>query len=171
METHRRTTVIWLLVALVVWAGGAVYSKLHAPTVPPPAAPSWQHPLSELTTEQQHFHLRLRKQIRAAEDARGDTRTWPPATGTFPAGWQRRQLGSTVNYVGEGEGLRWLVLFLEPDPRAAPEKAPPDDDEHYTLSDGTPIHVTIWAQPLSEPATDVVTGFPAAEGWVERVRR
>jgi hypothetical protein len=80
-------------------------------------------------------------------------------------------LSTTVNYEGEGEGLRWLVLFLEPDPRLVAEKAPPEDDEHHTLSDGTPLHVTVWTQPLTEAPSDQLTAFPAAEGWVERVRR
>lgn len=82
-----------------------------------------------------------------------------------------RNQRTAINYVGEGEGLRWLVLLLEPDPRAAPEKAPPEDDEHHTLSDGTPLHVTVWSQPLSELTAQLVTAFPATEGWVERVDR
>lgn len=172
-KPSRRATWVWLLVASGVWAAGAVYSKLHAAPPAPAPSPSWQRPVSELTLKQQQFHLRLREHLRAAERERerGKTKTWPTAAAHFPAGWSRRQLSATVNYVGEGEGLRWLVLFLEPDPRAAPEKAPPEDDEHHTLGDGTAIHVTVWTQPLSEPSLEQVTAFPAAEGWVERVRR
>ena len=170
METkpNRRATWAWIGVALGVWAGGTVYSKLRAPPTP---TPSWQRPVSELTAAQQQFHARLRDQLRAAEQERGATKTWPPASTHFPAGWTFLKLSTTVNYVGEGEGLRWLVLFLEPDPRQKVEKAPPEDDEHHTLSDGTPLHVTVWTQPLTEPALGQLTAVPAAEGWVERVRR
>ena len=82
-----------------------------------------------------------------------------------------RRQGATINYVGESEGLRWLVLYLEPDPRMERTAAPPEDDEHHTLADGTGLHVTLWTQPLSEPTTELVTAFPGAEGWVERVAR
>ena len=168
METNRRATWAWLAVALAVFLGGTLYSKLRAPPAP---TPSWQQPISGLTAEQQRFHAHLREQLRAAEQDRATGKTWPPAAAHFPGGWTLRKLGSTVNYVGDAEGLRWLVLFLEPDPRAKAEKAPPEDDEHHTLGDGTPLHVTVWTQPLTEPATDQLTAFPAAEGWVERVRR
>ena len=161
---ERRATLLWLAVALAVFGGFALYSKLRAPTAP--AAPSWQHPVSELTAEQRRVHARVLEQLRAAEKERGVTKQWPPI-----AGWELRSQGIYVNYVQEAEGLRWLVLFIEPDPRGAAQKAPPDDAEHHTLGDGTPIHVTVWTQPQSEPKTGLVTAFPAAEGWVERVLR
>ena len=161
---ERRATLLWLAVALAVFGGFALHSKLRAP--PPPAAPSWQRPVSELTAEQRRFHTRLLEQLRAAEKERGETKQWPPSPG-----WELRSQGLFVNYVQEAAGLRWLVLFIEPDPRAAAEKPPPDDAEHHTLGDGTPIHVTVWTQPQREPKTGLVTAFPAAEGWVERVLR
>jgi hypothetical protein len=166
--THRRATILWLLVALVVFAAGTISSKLRAPVAP---APAWQRPVSELSDEQRRFHARLRGQLEAAERARGQSGTWPPAPGTFNDAWLMRRQGIYVNYLGEREGLRWLVLFIEPDPRAPPEPPPPEDAEHHTLSDGTALHVTVWTQPLTEPPTDLVTAFPAAEGWVERVER
>jgi hypothetical protein len=63
-----------------------------------------------------------------------------------------------------------LVLFIEPDPRFPSEKVP-EDDEHHVLSDGTMLHVTVWTQSIGEPPSARVTAFPAAEGWVERVRK
>ena len=157
---------IWLAVALAVFGAGLLYSRLR-----PAPGPSWQRPVSELTQAQQRFHARLREQLRDAELVRSQARTWPPAPGLFPEGWVLRKQGTAINYVGEAEGLRWLVLFIEPDPRAPPEKAPPEDDEHHTLRDGTALHVTVWTQPLSELTTELVTAFPATEGWVERVGR
>lgn len=166
MAKNTHATLAWLLVALAVWGAGTLVSKFRAD--PPLQTPSWQRPLSELTPAQQQLHQHLRERLRIAERERAETKAWPP---TLTEGWKARQVSTTVNYVGEGAGLRWLVLILEPDPRAPAEPPPPEDDEHHTLSDGTPIHVTVWTQPLDEPATGQVTAFPAAEGWVERVRR
>ncbi|MDP2273356.1 MAG: hypothetical protein Q8N23_08910 [Archangium sp.] len=165
----RRTTLSWLLVAFAVFGVGTLVSRFKSQPAEP--APSWQKPISELTVEQQRFYRELRAQLRAAERERGTTKRWPAPAGIFADGWVQRRQGLYVNYLGEREGLRWLVLFIEPDPRAAPEKAPPEDDEHHTLSDGTALHVTVWTQPVNEPATERVTAFPAAEGWVERVAR
>lgn len=165
----RRTTLIWLLVAFAVFAVGTLVTRFQSKPVEP--APSWQKPVSALTAERQRAYLALRVALRKAERERGTTKTWPEPAGIFPDGWSQRRQGSYVNYLGETEGLRWLVLFIEPDPRAPPEKAPPEDDEHHTLSDGTALHVTVWTQPVEEPPTDRVTAFPAAEGWVERVAR
>jgi hypothetical protein len=133
--------------------------------------PAWQRPVSELTVAQQQFHATLREELRAAEGIRSATKSWPPPEGIFPGNWVLRRQGTAINYLGTSEGLRWLVLYLEPDPRAERTKAPPEDDEHHTLADGTGLHVSVWTQPLSEPPTDLVTAFPGAEGWVERVSR
>lgn len=170
---NRHTTALWLLVALAVFGLGKLLSA--RPPAPPPSAADagapWQRPVSELTAGQQRLHARLRAQLRDAERGRAEAKAWPPAAGLFPPGFTLRQRGLTVNYLGEAEGLRWLVLFLEPDPRLPGEPPPPEDDEHHTLRDGTALHVTTWTQPLSEPPPADVTAFPAAEGWVERVRR
>lgn len=161
---ERRATFVWLAVALLVFGGFALFSKFRAP--PPAPVPSWQRRVSELSAPQQRFHARLLEELRAAEKQRGASQQWP-----LLPGWTLRRQGSWVNYVQEAEGLRWLILFIEPDPRAAGEKPPPDDAEHHTLSDGTAIHVTVWTQPLNEPKSELVTAFPAAEGWVEQVAR
>ena len=165
----RRTTLIWLLVALAVFGVGTLVTRFKSQPAEP--APSWQKPVSELTAEQQRFYRVLREQLGAAERERGATKSWPAPAGIFPDGWVQRRQGMYVNYLGEREGLRWLLLFIEPDPRAPREAPPPEDDEHHTLSDGTALHVTVWTQALNEPATERVTAFPAAEGWVERVTR
>ena len=165
---QRSTTVLWLLLALAVFGVGTLVTKL---STPPPSMPGWQRPVSELTVAQQELHGQLRKGLRAAELSRSETKSWPAPQGIFPSGWVLRRQGTTINYVGQSEGIRWLVLYLEPDPRAERTKAPPEDDEHHTLTDGTALHVTLWTQPLSEPTTALVTAFPGAEGWVERVAR
>jgi hypothetical protein len=166
VNASQRSTVIWLGVALGVFGVAFLSSRLNRRE----ERPSWQRAVSELTRPQQRFHADLREQLRAAERERGKNKTWPAPGGIFPNGWVLRQQGSYVNYLGEGEGLRWLVLFIEPDGRTPPENVP-EDEEHHTLSDGTALHVTVWTQPLSEAPAGGVTGFPAAEGWVERVTR
>lgn len=163
----RRATILWLLVALVVFGVGTFVSRR---TEKPPEAPSWQRPVSELSEPQQKFFKTLREQLRKAEEERGRNKKWPEAAGIFPEGFKFEQQGIYVNYSGESAGLRWLVLFIEPDPRFPPEKVP-EDDEHHVLSDGTMIHVTVWTQPMSEARSERVTAFPAAEGWLERVRK
>ncbi len=168
MTPERRTTLRWLLVAGAVWlaAVGVSRWRREPARVVAPASPAWQRPVSELTPAQQRVHQQVRDAILVAEQARGSG-PWPPS---FLPGFVFRQQRLHVNYVGEAEGLRWLVLFLEPDPRSPPEKAAPDD-EHHALPDGTPLHVTVWTQPASAVPPETVTAFPAAEGWVERVRR
>lgn len=168
VNSERRATLLWVAVALLVFVGAFAWKKTR--TAPDLARPDWQHTVSELTEAQQSTYRELRTGIRAAEAERARTRTWPELDLTPNAKWSRLQQRLAINYIAEAEGLRWLVLFLEPDPRAT-EAPPPDDDEHHTLSDGTPLHITVWTQPLTTPRTDVVTAFPAAEGWVERVAR
>ncbi|MFZ5444441.1 MAG: hypothetical protein ACOZQL_30900 [Myxococcota bacterium] len=164
----ERGTLRWLLLAGLVWAAAVGVSRWKKAAAPPapPAAPSWQRPISELNVAQRTRFEQLRAAIVRAEQARGGG-AWPDE---LAPGFRRRQQRLHVNYVGEAEGLRWLVLFIEPDPRLPLERAPLDD-EHHELPDGTPIHVTVWTQPTSEPPPEQVTAFPAAEGWVERVRR
>ena len=161
---ERSATLLWLALALALFGGFAAYSKRCAP--PPAAAPSWQRPISELREPQQRFHAQLLEEIRGAEKVRGASQQWP-----LVPGWTLRRQGVYVNYLRDAEGLRWLILLIEPDPRVAAEKPPPDDAEHHTLSDGTAIHMTVWTQPLDEAKSEFVTAFPAAEGWVERVAR
>lgn len=165
VNPERRSTLLWLLVAGAVWGLAVGVSRWRREPERPPA-PAWQRPVSELTEAQQAHYAQVRAAILEAERVRS-AGAWPT---TFLPGSVFRQQRLTVNYVSEAAGLRWLVLFLEPDPRSPPEKAAPDD-EHHTLADGTPLHVTVWTQPLSVPAPENVTAFPAAEGWVERVRR
>lgn len=161
-----RATILWLVIALGVFAAGTFFSKRSKPQ----DTPSWQRPVSELTEPQQKFYATLRELLRKAEAERGKSKSWPAPAGIFPEGFSLQQQGIYVNYAGEREGLRWLVLFIEPDPRFPAENVR-EDDEHHRLSDGTMLHVTVWTQPTSEPRPERVTAFPAAEGWVERVER
>lgn len=166
MTKEHRTTLSWIAVALVVFGAALVWKRARA--TPPRTLTGWQRPVSELTPAQRDFHTRLRAGLRVVEAARSTSKAWPDTGPTTDASWRHRQQRLAINYVADAEGLRWLVLFLEPDPRAN-EPAPPEDDEHHTLPDGTALHVTVWTQPLTEASSDVVTAFPAAEGWVERV--
>ncbi len=168
MTRERRTSLLWLAVAGLVCGGALLAKTLQRPA--PPRLLDWQRPVAELTDAQHAMYRELRASLRTAEAQRSATRAWPQLNLTSNAKWTLRQQRLAINYVAEAEGLRWLVLFLEPDPRVN-EPAPPEDDEHHTLSDGTALHVTVWTQPLSASPPENVTAFPAAEGWVERVAR
>ena len=168
MTPERRASLAWLAAALAVFVVVQVAQHLRRPTSPPLLA--WQRPVSELTDAQRAMFTELRASLRTAEAQRAATHEWPSLDLTRNARWALRRQRLAINYVAEAEGLRWLVLFLEPDPRLH-EPAPPEDEEHHTLADGTALHVTVWTQPLDTPRVDEVTAFPAAEGWVERVAR
>lgn len=168
MTPERRASLRWLLAALAVFAVAQLVERLQRPGAP--ALLAWQRPVSELTEAQRALWAELRASLRDAEAQRAASGDWPRLDLTSNARWSLRRQRLAVNYVAEAEGLRWLVLFLEPDPRVQ-EPAPPEDDEHHTLADGTALHVTVWTQPLTAPPTAEVTAFPAAEGWTERVAR
>lgn len=168
VTSERRTTVVWISVALVVFGAALGWKKLRSE--PRAALADWQRSVDELSADQRRTYEAIREGITAVEKVRANTKQWPQQNLSTDASWSRSQQRLAINYVGETKDLRWLVLFLEPDPRTN-EAPPPDDDEHHTLSDGTPLHVTIWSQPLTTPRSELVTAFPAAEGWVERVRR
>lgn len=167
MNPERRATVLWVAVALIVFAAALAWKRMRAPTA---ALADWQKNVSELSPTRRATYDAIRSGIKDVEKIRAETKQWPQQNLTPNSNWSRLQQRLAINYVGEVDDVRWLVFFLEPDPRAT-EAPPPDDDEHHTLADGTPLHVTIWTQPISTPRTDVVTAFPAAEGWVEHVRR
>lgn len=157
----------WLLVAALVWLAAWGWSRAKPPHGPPPSArPEWQRLSRELSPEQQQLFTRVRAALPLAEAAHTDA-GWPDTLPglDFPA----RKRGLVTNYLGEGEGLRWLVLYLDPDPRLPREDAGVDD-EHHRLADGTPVHVTVWTTALDAGLPDDVVAFPAAEGWVEQVR-
>lgn len=153
----------WLVVALGVWLAAWAVTKWR-PTRPADA-PEWQRPVSELTAPQRAQFEALRAAMPAAELAR-TTGAWPE---TLAPGFTRAHQGLYVNYLGEAEGVRWLVLYIEPDPRVGSEKSVVDD-EHHLLADGKMLHVTVWTQPLDAPKPLNVIAWPAAEGWVQRVR-
>ncbi len=158
----------WLLVTLAVFA--AAWLRQHFTKAPPPPLLAWQKPVAELTASQQQTWREVRAALAGVEDERSRTGEWPRAQLTSGVKWSYARAHLAINYTAEIGELRWLVLYLEPDPRVT-ETPPPDDDEHHTLADGTALHVTVWTQPVSEPPMDTVTAFPAAEGWVEVILR
>jgi hypothetical protein len=160
MSEHRKT-LAFLAVAAAMWALAVGVSRWH----PAPDRPSWQREIDELTAPQRRFVVELRAALRDAEGQRSNGH-WPEMLSN---GMRLRQQRLAVNYLTEAHGLRWLVLILEPDPRVPSENVPLDD-EHHQLSDGTLLHVTVWTQALAESAPQGVTAFPAAEGFVERVK-
>ncbi len=171
--SELQSSLKWLALAAVVWAVAAGVQRWRRDTTAPaPVLPSWQQPVSALTAEQQAAWRRVRDEVTAVERVRSETGAWPEPGDAFFTGWTRRQQRLAINYVGDAAGLRWLVLFLEPEPPrpgVAPEPPAPEDEEHHTLADGTALHVTVWTQALTEPPPELVLAFPANEGWTQRV--
>jgi hypothetical protein len=172
----------FVALALLVWVGGVARARLAGPASSQPEAPPWQHSFLQLTQPQQRLYRALREGLYDVENRRAATGRWPDAASLaadevppFCEGtWAQATKGVYVNYLGEAEGLRWLVLFIEPEPgllRAPNEPAPPVDEEHHTLPDGLAVHVTVWTQPLTESPPTSLLAFPVAEGWVQRVGR
>lgn len=175
----------FLALALLVWTAGVAAARWRGP-LPGPAPAPWQRSFVELPEAQQRLYRALREGIFEAENVRAATGHWPTPQALADEGvppfapdvlwpaldWRTARQGLYVNYLAEGDGQRWLVLFIEPEPGAlkTPGEAPPPvDEEHHTLPDGTALHVTVWTQPASEPAPKGVLAFPVAEGWTQLV--
>ncbi len=168
------------MLVVVVWGGGLLVTRSRV--LPVAERPSWQHSFLELSAPQQRVYRELREAVFEAENQRVDQQAWPEVASLVDQGvppfsrptWSLRRKGPYATYVGEAEGLRWLVLFIEPEPLAAGQVADakaPDDEEHHTLRDGTALHVTVWTAPMNAPSFEGVLAFPASEGWVQRVGR
>lgn len=163
------STLRWLGLAAVVFAGALAWKRLRAPEAAP-ALLSWQRAISDLSPEARAAWEGLRAGLLDVARVRGEVGAWPEPGDAFPPGWRRAQHRRVVNYQGEAAGKRWLVLFLEPEPPTPglpEEPPPPDDEEHLTLPDGTALHVTVWSQPRAAPPPTSVVAFPANEGWTE----
>ncbi|MFT3711068.1 MAG: hypothetical protein QM817_25860 [Archangium sp.] len=148
----------WIALAIAVWAVAFGVNRWRRSSETGDQPPDWQRPLSELSAPQQQRYATLRAAILEAEKA-----PWPEQ---LISGFSRAQQGFYVNYIGEADGLRWLVLLIEPDPRLPPDNSPLDD-EHHRLSDGRMLHVSVWTQPLDAEKPQNVVAWPAAEGWTQ----
>jgi hypothetical protein len=164
MSTPSRARSLgWIALALAVWLGAWAWTKWARPR--DAEVPAWQRPVSELDAAQQARYRSLRAALLDAEAARSRG-AWPAE---LTPGFPLRQQGLTHNFLGEADGLRWLVVVLEPDPRQPAENSPLDD-WHHRLADGRMLHVSVWTQPLTTAPPEGVVAWPAAEGWTERVR-
>ena len=154
-------------VALVTWLGLTQKKS----SLPPNEALPYQAPVSELSAAEQERLAQLRTQLRVAEKERTATGKWPERL-TEDGSCTLRVHGPYVNYLAapaDPSRLRWLVLVIEPQPGAIRDPAPPEDEEHHTLSDGTAVHVTVWTAPNEGALPSVVLPFPAADGWTQRI--
>jgi hypothetical protein len=175
----------FLALALVVWTAGVVAARSRGTDAAAALSP-WQRSYLELPDAQQRLYRAIREGIFEAENVRAETGAWPdvarlvddgippfaPSAMVPALSWRLARQGLYVNYVGEGDGARWLVLFIEPEPNALKtpgEAAPPVDEEHHTLPDGTALHVTVWTQPSTEKPLPGVLAFPVADGWTQLV--
>ena len=129
--------------------------------------------VSALSPEEQQRHLEIRGAVRHAEQQRAANKRWPADfLSTKDVVWKQSGQRLYINYLGvpaDGARLRWLVLFIEPEPSAIKDPPPPEDEEHHTLPDGTGLHVTVWTSPNVGPLPLAVLPFPAAEGWTQRL--
>lgn len=185
LQREARRALPFLALALVAWAGGLGWARWHRAETAAPLDP-WQRSFLGLPESEQRLYRAVREGIFEAENVRAETGAWPTAEQLAGEGippfaadpllpaltWRQAREGLYVNYVGDGEATRWLILFIEPDPKALKtpgEAAPPVDEEHHTLPDRTALHVTVWTQPVTEPPPKGVLAFPVAEGWTQLV--
>jgi hypothetical protein len=186
--SEARAVAPWLAAVVALWAAGLAVQRWRA-GAGGDERPSWQRSFLELSEADQRLYRELREGILEAENSRSATGTWPepaelaaqgvPPFSPGPLGpaleWSKREQGVYVNYLGvprDGAGLRWLVLFIEPEKnllRAAGEPAPPVDEEHHTLPSGLALHVTVWTADQVPP--NGVLAFPVAEGWTQLIGR
>jgi hypothetical protein len=129
-----------------------------------PQIQSWQVRLKSLSPEERTGYSQLRKTTDEAELLFPHSQTWKTHEPFLV-----KQLSQTINYVGVVNGTRWMAVVLLPTDKN--EKPPAqDDDEHHTLTNGMPIHVTYWKQPATETHSENVVGFPASEGFLQVLR-
>jgi len=62
--------------------------------------------------------------------------------------------------------LAWLLEIQEPEPGAAPDPAP-NDEEHHRLPDGTTLHVYVWMHRLGGQVPSGFVPQPQNTGWIE----
>ena len=167
MKRAAAFVAVLLAVGVVAWLG-----VLHRK---PPAAAllPYQGWVGELPRAARRRFAEVRSALRLAEQHRGKTQQWPAQfVNDRELAWSLSIHGPYVNYLGipsDPAGLRWLVLIIEPEPAAIRDPAPPEDEEHQTLSDGTGLHVTVWTSPNTGSLPLAVLAFPAAEGWTQRL--
>lgn len=159
---------------LIAFLGAVAFlsHRRRAPTRPAAELLPYQARTTELPAAEQQRFAEIRTALRAAERARWETKKWPDAFSAPGLTWIQRGQGLYVNYLGiptEPSRLRWLVLFIEPEPTALKDRAPPEDEEHHTLPDGTALHLSVWSAPNEGPVPSVVLPFPAAENWTQQV--
>lgn len=159
------------LAALVVGVGALSWLRRAPPTARAELLP-YQARVADLPGVERVRHAEVRAALALAEATRAETQKWPSTFGVEGVTWVQRRHGLYVNYLGvpaDPARLRWLVLVIEPEPTALKDPAPPPDDEHHTLADGTALHVTVWTAPNQGPVPEVVLPLPAAENWTQQL--
>lgn len=192
----RRETgrfLLWSAAVLTVCAGAIAFRvRASGPTKTTPERLPYQQHFSVLDDANQRRFLELREGILEIENIRGSTGRWPsietlraqalpPVVSGLPDAspltWEMREHGDYVNYTAlpqDNLGQQWLILFIEP-PKGllkAPNEPPaPVDEEHHTLSDGTALHVTVWARDASSGALQGVLPTPAMDNFTQYLGR
>jgi hypothetical protein len=163
---------LWAAVAVAAFV--VCVAALAVKSRPAPRAEllAYQALISRSSVAEQERFAQLHRALNGALKARANEKRWPAHFDTDPGiTWVLRQHGLYVNYVGipaDASRLRWLVLIIEPDPKALKDAPAPEDEEHRTLADGTALHVTVWTSVGSELPQEVLP-FPAAEDWTQQL--
>lgn len=189
LARELRVLAPFLLLSVAAWVGLGLAARFGQRPAGVERAP-WQHSFLALPPDGQRLYRAVREGVFEIESRRGATGAWPEVSALaedlvppfaadrlLPAlAWTRARDGLYVTYLGrprDGAGLDWLVLFIEPEPKAFADGAAtaPVDEEHHTLADGTALHVTVWTRPAGAPAPAQVVAFPLADGFVQQVGR
>jgi hypothetical protein len=83
--------------------------------------------------------------------------------------WEQFQRGTTVTYLGvpmNPAARAWLLTIQEPEPGAAPDPAP-EDEEHRRLPDGTILHTYVWMHRYGGQVIARFVPQPQNDGWIE----
>lgn len=186
LAAELRALAPWAAVAVAVWGASRCTRGSTGRSASPSARPGSAR--TSLAPAEQRLYRELRAGLFDVENQRAATKAWPevpwlvqqgvppfaPDALTPPLDWTMARDGLYVTYLGvpkSSGGLRWLVLFIEPEKQAFAEQGPPPpvDEEHHTLPDGTALHVTVWTAPDEGPRPQGVLAFPVAEGWTQRL--
>ena len=133
---------------------------------------------------EQRMFRELQEGLLEAETRRADRGTWPTVSSLAADGvppfafdptekggrydWSLTVIGAFVNYLGlpqRSGAPAWLVLVLEPDPRAPPDPAR-EDEEHHRLITGEMLHVSTWVRADARMLGGIIRA-PQAEGWTQ----
>jgi hypothetical protein len=140
--------------------------------------------VQDRSSVEQRMFRELQEMLLEAERRRAVQGSWPsvdalrndgipplafdPTARDVRYAWQLSKAGSYVNYLGipdRSTSPAWLVLVMEPEPGAPPDRAR-EDEEHHKLLSGEMLHVSTWMRSHAAPLDRTIRA-PQAEGWTQ----